>query len=247
MNKVFMLLLTFLVLPPSHAEVVRVAVASNFVETIRKIGDEFNQNTEHELLISAASTGKLYAQITHGAPFDVFMSADTKTAEKLIHKQLADKNSLQTYAQGQLVMLSNLNNAATCEASLQSEELKHLAIANPKTAPYGLAAEQVLQNLGLFESLRDKLVMGENIAQTMQFVATKNAQIGLVAHSLVIKKGLDHDQCLWVIPANKYDDINQSMVTLNTSSNNLAVQAFLQYLKSEPAQNIIRSFGYNTL
>lgn len=244
MNKLICLALISSLNFTADAEVLKVAAASNFAETIKVIGHQFEQQTGHELLISAASTGKLYAQIKQGAPYDVFLSADTKTALKLTNEQLAVNESLRPYALGQLVLLSNQTYQTQCQEVLQSDGLRHLAIANPKTAPYGLAAQQTLEQLGLWQDLSAKLVMGENIAQAMHFVSSKNAGAGFVALSLLKKRGLSAGQCAWLVPAEMHQPIQQSMVILNAAKNRPVVAEFYQFMDSDEAKKTINSMGY---
>ncbi len=227
----------------SLADVVRVAVASNFNEALHAVSQTFEQQTGHELLVSSASTGKLYAQIKHGAPFDVFMSADTATAERLVSEGLAHADSLQAYALGQLVLLSN-HNKQPCEQVLTEPNLRYFAIANPNTAPYGLAARQVLQKLQLWHLLEPKLVMGENIAQTMQFVYSQNADAGLVARSLIVNREIPENQCVWVVPETHYQPIKQSLVVLNAASDKPAVQQLMAFLAQADVRKLISDFGY---
>ena len=227
----------------TQADVVRVAVASNFNEALHAVAQVFKQQTGHELLVSSASTGKLYAQIKHGAPFDVFMSADTTTAEKLIDEGLAHPDSLHAYALGQLVLLSN-QNQQPCEQILTAPNLRYFAIANPNTAPYGLAARQMLQKLQLWQALEPRLVMGENIAQTMQFVYSQNADAGLVARSLLVNRKIPENQCLWVVPETLYQPIKQSLVVLNAASDKPAVQQLMTFLGQADVKKLISDFGY---
>lgn len=229
----------------TSADNMRVAVASNFSEPMHQLAATFTKKTGHEVLISAASTGKLYAQISHGAPFDVFLAADVKTPELLIQQQKAKAGSLYIYAQGQLVLFSNLHtDGIPCEQTLSSKSLKHLAIANPKIAPYGMAAKEVLQNLDMWEAIQSKLVQGENIAQTMHFVSSKNAQAGFVAASLIKPDSVADGQCVWSVPKAMYAPINQAMVRLNRSQGNQSVDAFLEFMQSTEAGTIIRQYGY---
>ncbi len=244
LNKLVVAFLVSITTCQLNAAEVRVAVASNFNDALHAVAKAFEQNSEHEVLISSASTGKLYAQIKQGAPFDVFMSADTQTPKKLITEQLAASQSYSVYAQGQLVLLVNQKTEPNCEDILSSDTLRHVAIANPNTAPYGLAAQQTLNHLGLWDVLKPKLVRGENIAQTMHFVATKNAGAGFVAQSLVTKKGVSSAQCVWVIPNDMYAPINQALVKLKQAAEDAVVDEFLAYINSPEARQIIKSFGY---
>jgi len=237
----------------SYAGEVSVAVASNFKHALQKLAIDFKDKTSHDLRIISASSGKLFAQIKHGAPFDVFLSADEKRADLLVKEKISSAEDAYIYAMGKLVLFSNIEETGECKDMLTSHRLKKLAIANPKIAPYGLAAKQVLQKLGLWQQLKPRLVMGENIAQTLQFVSTKNAEAGFVAQSMVKIAMVDiamhntgtDDACTWEVPAYMYSPINQKMVIL--SKNKKPVQAFAQYMRSVEAKEIIKAMGYDVL
>ncbi len=230
----------------------RVAVASNFKYTLQKLAAGFKVKTGHELIISSASSGKLYAQIKHGAPYDVFLSADEKLPDLLIRDKIASSESAYIYALGKLVLVSNIEASNGCENAISSNRLKHLAIANPAIAPYGLAAKQVLQKLDVWRQLQSRLVMGENAAQTLQFVATKNAQAGFVARSMLntamFNMGTQINYaCTWDVPGDMYSPIKQKMVVLNKAKGKPAVVSFIQYMQSVPAKEIIKVSGYDVL
>jgi len=208
---------------------IRIAVASNFKHTLQKLSTDFRSKTGHELIISSASSGKLYAQIKHGAPFDVFMSADEKRADLLVSEKIAGADSAYVYALGKLVMVSNLESMFSCKQILESKGLHRLAIANPKIAPYGRAAHQVLNNLGLWPRLQSRIIMGENISQTFQFVATKNADAGFVAESMIKLAGDAEYACLWHVPKVLHSPIKQKMVVMNKVKNKHAVDEFVRY------------------
>ena len=226
---------------------IRVAVASNFKYTLQKLGADFKLKTGHELIISSASSGKLYAQIRHGAPFDVFMSADEKRADLLVSEEIAGADSAYVYALGKLVLVSNLENMGSCKQTLESEDLHRLAIANPKIAPYGHAAHQVLDNLGLWQQLQSRIIMGENVSQTFQFVATKNADAGFVSESMIKIADDAEYACLWHVPKELYSPIKQKMVVMKKVKNKQAVDKFVRYMKSSDAQEIIVTTGYDVL
>jgi molybdate transport system substrate-binding protein len=229
------------------AEKLNVAVASNFSLAFKKLSTDFEVLTGHQLVISSASTGKLFAQIQHGAPFDVFLAADERRADLLLKANKAEKSSAYIYAKGQLVLLSNIRAGDDCLAVLSSDKLKRLSIANPKTAPYGLAAKQVMENLSLWSQLKSRLVMGENIAQAFQFVYTKNAQAGFVASSMLQRDKKIEAGCVWTVPGDMYSAINQKMVILNKAKDKLAARAFSKYMQSSRAKEIIKSAGYDVL
>jgi len=225
-----------------YAENVHVAVASNFSSTMKRLIISFETITDHKITVSSASTGKLYAQIIHGAPYDVFFSADTARADLLVKKGLANKSYV--YAQGQLVYVAKDIEQKNCRASLSKTISGRLALANPKTAPYGFAAREVLLKLGLWDVLRKKMVMGENILQTFQYIATGSADAGFLANSTVLISNELNNYCQWSIPGNLYRPIKQKMVLLNRSDKNIAVKAFLRYINSETARSIIKENGY---
>ena len=223
---------------------VSIAVAANFTDATRQLAPLFEQATGHRLKISYGSTGKLYAQIEHGAPFEVFLAADSVRPLKAEQAGLAVPGSRFVYARGRLVLWSakaGLFDAG--ESYLQTAGFAHLAMANPKTAPYGLAARQVLEHLGLWSALQSRLVRGDSIAQTFQFVATGNAEAGFVAYSQV--KGWPGEAgSLWVIPQAYYAPIEQAAVLLQKGAANPAARVFLAFLKGAAAREVIEGYGY---
>lgn len=246
---VFFVLLLFLNSSLEAAEL-RVAVASNFKSTLQKLVADFQLKTGHEVIISSASSGKLYAQIIHGAPYDVFLSADEKRVNLLMTENKADSSTAYVYALGKLVLLSNIIDANGCQSVLQSNRLKRFAIANPDIAPYGLAARQVLQKLNLWSHLQERLVMGENIAQTLLFVSTKNVQAGFVAKSMLVMSNVNmakliENACIWNVPQELYSPVKQKMILLNTAKEKVSAQAFMKYIRSLRAKEIIKSSGYD--
>lgn len=213
-----------------------VAVASNFSSPAKSIARAFEQETGQSVILSFGSTGKLYAQITKGAPYQVFLGADEQRPGLTEENGLAVHGSRFTYARGRLV-LWGLDDAP--RVLLEKGGFTRLAIANPKTAPYGAAAVEVLNGMGLWAKVKDKVVRGENIAQTFQFVATGNAELGFVSASQVIdKKGG------WPVPEEFYQPINQQAVLLTKGKDNQTAIAFLDFLKSDKAKKIIQQFGY---
>ena len=228
-----------------YADQINIAVASNFTYTLRSLADDFKANTGHDIRISSASTGKLYAQIQHGAPYDIFLSADEKRPDLLIKENIASAENANIYALGKLILLSNIDDRDDCRKVLYSNQLSHIALANPKIAPYGIAAKQVLENLDLWQQLQSRIVMGENITQTLQFVSTKNAGAGFVAKSMLsMDKEIDY-ACIWDIPTDMYLPIKQKMVLLNKAKDKPAAQIFMLYMQSVAAKRIIRSAGYD--
>jgi molybdate transport system substrate-binding protein len=222
---------------------VKVAVASNFVAPLKQLAAEFQQQTGHRLQISSGATGKLFAQISHGAPFEVFLAADAQAPRQLVDNNLAQKDTLFTYASGRIVIWTASGNTPD-KNTLKSSQFNKLALANPSVAPYGRAAVEYLQAQGVYAGLKSKLVYGENIAQAQQFVASGNAQYGLIAASLVMRDGQFTLGRGWLIPAEYHQPIRQDAVLLKVGQGNAAAKTFLQYLKSAPAQRIIRRYGY---
>lgn len=225
---------------------VQVAVAANFVVPLRELSEAFSRQSGHTLRISVGATGKLYAQIVHGAPFEVFLSADSATPERLEKEGRVVAGSRHTYAIGRLVLWSAQAGVVDAVGEvLNTGVFRHLAVANPKTAPYGAAAFEVLKARGLYERLQAKFVMGENIAQTQQFVASGNAEFGFVAQSQVWQGGKLTGGSAWLVPADLHTPIRQDVVRLKRGESNAAARAFLDYLRSDAAQRLIAAYGYS--
>ena len=228
----------------AHAGTLRVAVAANFTDTTRDLIALFEESRDTRVSASFGSTGKLYAQIENGAPFDVFQAADSKSPEMLEQNGSAVAGSRFTYAQGKLALWSPKADVFSDPKDwLASADFKHLAIANPKTAPYGLAAQQVLTELSLWDALQSRLVRGDSIAQTFQFAATSNAQAGFVALSQV-NAWSGAEGTLWIVPQELYQPIAQQAVVLNHGKDNPAAQEWVEFLRSPEAVRIIRDYGY---
>ena len=229
-----------------HAAEAQVAVAANFAEPIKAIAAVLEKTTGHTLKITVGSTGRLYAQIRNGAPFDVLLAADAKAPAQLEADGLAQPGSRFTYASGKLVLWST--QAAKVDAQgavLKTDVFRKLAIANPKTAPYGAASIEVIDKLGLSASLTPKLVQGESIGQTYNFAFTGNAEIAFVAMSQVLDGGRLKGGSMWVVPQNLYAPIQQDAVLLKRGANNEAAVALMKLLKSPNIQVLIRSYGYD--
>lgn len=229
-----------------QAEEVHIAAASNFANTIKKISKAFENKEKINTKIAFASSGKHYAQIRHGAPFDVFLSADQSKPQALIDKGLAAPHSLFTYAIGTLVAVSRSPNSVDVEEQLRNGDFTKLALANPKLAPYGAAALEVLQYLELDKSSRGRWVMGENIAQTHQFLHSGNADIGFIALSQLQSDPALLNASHWIIPEHLYTPIKQDAVLLKSAMNNPAAVKFYQFLQSAEATAIISQDGYKT-
>jgi molybdate transport system substrate-binding protein len=229
------------------AEDVQVAVAANFTAPAKLIAAAFEMDTGHRALLSFGSTGKFYAQIKNGAPFEVLLAADDTTPAKLETEGAAVSGSRFTYAIGRLVLWSAKPGFVDDKGEvLKKGAFKHLALANPKLAPYGVAALEALTSLKLLESLQPKFVLGENIAQAHQFVATGNAELGFVALSQVFKDGRIAEGSAWVIPAMLHQPIRQDAVMLEKGKGRTAAEAWLKYLRGERARAVIKSFGYES-
>lgn len=224
----------------------RAAVASNFLHTCEALAEDFHARTGHRLRISSASTGKLYAQIRAGAPFDLLLAADAATPRRLVSEGLAKADSVHDYALGRLVLWSrDPERIGDGEALLRGGKIARLAIANPALAPYGAAAREVLQRLGRWEALQPALVQGENVGQAMQFVATGAAPLGLLPRSQVQEAERRARGSGWEVPADWHAPIVQSAVLLIRGSDNPAARAFSDYLRSAPARAIVREHGYD--
>jgi len=243
------LLLAFLLFtsPGVWADELRVAVASNFLLPIKELSREFEKNTENKIVVISASTGKLYAQIKQGAPFDILLAADSLRPELLEKEGIGISGSRFTYALGGLVLWSSdtklfLRNDLKV---LNQKKIRYLAIANPKTAPYGKAAEQVLRKKGFWDQLQAKLVRGENISQTFQFLVTGNADIGFIALSQLRKNQKELKGYSWTIPSEWHDPIRQQAILLKRAKRNKTALEFLNFIKSNRVQKIIESYGYS--
>lgn len=228
-----------------HAAEAQVAVAANFAAPIKAIAAVLQKTTGHTLKISTGASGAFYTQIRNGAPFDVFLSADNERPERLEKDGLAQPGTRFTYATGKLVLWSVKPGRVDGQgAVLKAADLGRVAFANPKTAPYGAAAVQVLDQLGLRNALMPKLVQGESIGQTFNFVKTGNADVGFVALSQVLEGGRLKEGSMWLIPQAAYDPIRQDAVLLKKGASNEAARALIQLLQSPNAKSLIRSYGY---
>ncbi len=232
--------------PLAWADVVQVAVASNFAAPLKVIATEFERTSGHTVSASSASTGKLYSQIKNGAPFDVFLSGDDATPQRLQSEGLAVAGTRFTYAVGALALWSA--DAALVDARgevLKTAKFTRLALASPKAAPYGVAAVETLRSLNLLDALQPKFVTGESIAQAYSFVATGNVPLGFVALSQVMENGKLKSGSMWQVPAGLHAPLKQDAVLLSRSGNRAAALAFMAFLKSDPSRATIRAFGYD--
>jgi molybdate transport system substrate-binding protein len=224
---------------------VSVAVAANFTAPMQKLAQAFEAETGHKAVLSFGSTGTLYAQIRNGAPFQILLAADDETPTKIEKEGLGVAGSRFTYAVGKLVLWSKQPGLVDDKGDvLRSGKFQRIALANPKLAPYGAAAMETMTRLGVLQALQPKLVQGENIAQTYQFVLTENAQLGFVALSQVYADGKIAQGSAWIVPAGLHDPIQQDAILLTKGNNNPAAAALMQFLRGERAKLLIRAHGY---
>ncbi len=229
----------------SQAGEVTVAVAANFTAPMQKIAKAFEQDTGHKAQLAFGATGKFYAQIKNGAPFAVLLAADDETSERLEKEGHAVAGTRFTYATGRLALWSKQANLVDDKGEvLRSHHFTKLAIADPKLAPYGVAAMEVLQRLGVQAKVTPKLVQGESIGQTYLFVSTENAQLGFVALSQISFEGRITQGSAWVVPQSLHTPLKQDAVLLNHGKDNAAAHALLKYLQGDQARTIIRQYGY---
>ncbi len=229
-----------------HAAEVQVAVAANFTAPMQQIAADFEKDSGHKAVLSFGATGKFYAQIVNGAPFEVFLAADDTTPARLEKEGHAVAGSRFTYAVGKLVLWSAKPDFVDAKREvLEGGKFNKLSIANPKTAPYGAAAIETLKKLNLLETVQPKFVQGENISQTLQFVSTGNADLGFVALSQVFKDGKLNSGSAWIVPGEFHEPIYQDAAILAKGKDNPAAGALLAYLKGDKAKAVIKSFGYD--
>lgn len=229
---------------PAQAEQALVAVAANFVPPFREVAMEFEKSTGHTLRVASGSSGNFYAQIKNGAPFDVFVSADTERPKLLEEDGLGVKDSRVTYAVGRLALWSLTPSLVKGADTLNSQHFKHLAIANPKTSPYGAAAMQAMQKLGVWDNLQPRIVTGENLGQTMGFIESGNAELGFVALSQVLDPKLKGKGARWDVPTDLHEPIKQDMILLTKGKDNPAARALMEFIGGPQAQAVIRRYGY---
>lgn len=229
----------------ASADDVQVAVAANFTAPMQALAADFEKDTGHKLVASYGATGQFYSQIKNGAPFQVFLAADDSTPAKLESEGETVAGSRFTYAIGSLVLWSAKAGYVDDKGEvLKRIAFKHLAIANPKTAPYGLAATQVMEKMGLTDAVKPKLVEGQSITQALQFVSTGNAELGFVALSQVYKDGKVTSGSAWLVPAGLHEPIKQDAVILNKGKDSAAARALVDYLRGDKAAAVIKSYGY---
>ena len=231
----------------TSAATVLVAVASNFTKPMNELAEAFNKATGHEANLAFGSSGKFVAQIENDAPFEVFLSADEKNPKKLEESGKAVANTRFTYAIGRLVLWSVKTGYVDDQGQILSKGgFKHIALADPKLAPYGLAAEVTMKNLGVLDKLQPLFVLGDNISQTLQFISSSNAELGFIALSQVIgKDGKISEGTGWVVPDNLHNPIRQDAILLKKGEPNPAAMALLNFLKTVEAKEITRTYGYD--
>ncbi len=245
MSRKLLLIASLFVSTLACADEVQVAVAANFTAPMQKIAADFEKDTGHKAQLAFGATGKFYAQIKNGAPFEILLSADDTTPEKLEKEGAGVANSRFTYAIGTLVLWSPKAGFVDDKGEVLSKgDFKHLSIANPKLAPYGQAAIEALTALKLLDAVQPKFVQGENIAQTHQFVATGNAELGFVALSQVMKDGKIAEGSGWIVPSSLHQPIRQDAVLLENGKGKPAALALMTYLRGDKAKAVIKSYGY---
>ncbi|MBL8413033.1 MAG: molybdate ABC transporter substrate-binding protein [Propionivibrio sp.] len=245
MHRLTLLVALFLASLGTCADEVQVAVAANFTAPMQKIAAGFEKDTGHKAALSFGATGKFYAQIVNGAPFEVFLAADDENPARLEKEGHAVAGSRFTYAIGKLVLWSADPDRVDAKGDvLKTGSFKHIALANPKTAPYGAAAIEAMTKLGVLARLEPLFVQGENISQAHQFISTGAAELGFVALSQVFKEGKVTGGSMWAVPASLHQPILQDAVLLAKGKDKAAPAALLTYLKGENARAIIRSYGY---
>lgn len=240
------LLFALFLVRPLYGDEILVAVASNFTAPINTLAQQFEAETGHEVQLAFGSSGRFYAQILNGAPFQIFLSADTEKPQLLEAAGLTVSDSRFTYATGSLVLWSSDPDMAANGPEVLDGNFRRLALANPALAPYGQAALQVLESFDKVESTRSRWVLGENIAQTFQFVDTGNAELGFVALSQVSENGAIIRGSGWVVPAQLHSPISQQAVLLTNGADCTACRAFYDFIKSVEASQVIAAYGYGT-
>ena len=246
-RKVFTsVLFAFLCAPVAQAETATIGVAANFAGAARALASDYREESGHNIRISIGSTGSLFTQIAMGAPFDIFMAADQTRPESIEQFGLGVEGTRMTYAVGYITLwAADPNQFEDGLSALQAADFRYLAMANPDVAPYGLAAKEALEHYGLWDSLQDHIVIGENIAQTYVMVDSFNAELGFVATSSIVSADNDYG-VTWEVPLEAYNPIRQDAILLKHGENNEAAIGFLEYLKSDAAAAILGFYGYGS-
>ena len=245
-NRRFLLLQILFFATGLQAETLTIAVASNFSQPAQVLAALYEKSSGHDVRVTTASTGKLYAQIENGAPYDLFLAADSERPRLLEESGAGVAGSRFTYAMGELVLWSAEPDLSgqDCFEQLGNLGNRKLAIANPLTAPYGVAARQALQAVGLWENIQGDLVFGENISQTLHFVVSRNATLGIIAKSQAKDSRLPEATCSWPVPLTMHDPIEQQAILLSRALDNEAAGDFMSYLRGSLASDIIAAHGY---
>lgn len=229
----------------AHADEIQVAVAANFTAPMQQIAAQFEKETGHKAALAFGATGKFYAQIVNGAPFEILLAADDETPARLEREGQGISGSRFTYAVGTLALWSASPTLVDARGEvLKTGNFKHLALANPKTAPYGAAAIEAMTKLGVLPNVQGRFVQGENISQTQQFILSGNAELGFVALSQIYKEGKITAGSAWIVPGNLHEPIRQDALLLAKGKDKPAAAALLSFMKGDKAKTIIKSYGY---
>ena len=238
----------FFFLNEAIADEIKIAVASNFYPTMKELVTHFesitpNSDTTNNIVLISGSSGKHYAQILNGAPFDLFFSADKLRPNMLEKEEVFNNQSRFTYALGKLALWSPFNEYVDSDGQvLYTDDFRFLAIANPKIAPYGVASKETLTSMNLWQDMEEKLVRGENIAQTFQFAKSGNAKLGFVSYSQILSLNSGSEGSYWLVPQSMYQPIEQQAILLKDSS---LGKDFLSFIMSDEALDIIKRNGYD--
>ncbi len=231
---------------PAAAQQIQVAVAANFAAPARILAARFEQQGIHRVALSTGSTGKFYAQIKNGAPFDILLSADAETPSRMEKEGFAVAGQGFTYAVGKLVLWSQQVDVVDGRGEvLRTGSFRRISIANPRLAPYGIAAQQVMEKLGVWTALQPRLVLGENIAQAYQFVSSGNAELGFIAYSQIREPGKATAGYYWLVPQDLYEPIRQNTALLMRAKDSQGSREFLAFLRNPSARELIRAYGYD--
>ena len=237
----FILVFALLASVSARAETVNIAVAANFTDAAKEMAQVFKEKTGHDAILSFGPSGQFYAQIKESAPFQIFLSADEERPKKLVEEGFGVSEGAFTYAIGKLVLWSKKPGFVKNEEVLKKGDFTKISIANPASAPYGVAAIEVMKALNVYDALQSKIVQGNSIAQTFQFVDTDNADLGFIAQSQIMTR---RDGSGWQVPQTLYKEIRQDAVLLKSGETNEAAKAFITFLKGTIAKKIIEKFGY---
>lgn len=232
-----------------NAGTLRVAVASNFLKTAQELAHQFESQSQHKIQLSSGSSGKLYLQITKGAPYDLFLSADPEKPRELVKSGWGESKSVQTYALGKLLLWLKSCDQSSNLSTLSSETVQKIALANPQLAPYGFASKQLLINKKLWHQLEAKAVYPENISQVSQFakIGVVDAAFIAASHKSLLNEKLTNSgqrSCLIDIPVDDYPAIEQQLVIISRSKNKTAVKEFVDFMRSSRGQDLIKNMGY---